>query len=207
MDCIGSVLSVERYQRRYYLNLHFNPSAGCLLILNSNLQVEKTLPGGTEAFIGGGMLWYMNMVHFADVHPEELWMYNPKNQKSQRVYPQAHDPFRKDFSERLAKVIDRKKCMANNWACDAQRFSCELGKIAVDNDTRSFAFQMSFSAEGFESMKDAENSVEDYVYVYRLDPFSWREFSTDDLSSNFGTDSLQDLLNPEMLRKVFAAAK
>jgi len=147
------------------------------------------------------------MVHFADVHPEELWMYNPKNQKSRRVYPQANDPFRKDFSERLAKVIDRKKCMTKNWGCDPSRFSSELGKLEVNNNTKSFAFQMSFSAEGFESEKDAENSVEDYVYVYRLDPFRWREFSADDLGPKFGTDSLQDLLTPEMLRKVFAAAK
>ena len=33
-DCIGSVVSFEGNSDWYYLNLHWTPSAGCLLILN-----------------------------------------------------------------------------------------------------------------------------------------------------------------------------
>jgi len=77
-DCMGSVLGVSRHGNRYFLNLHFNPSAGCLLILNANLTVSRTLDGGSAGFFKSGLLIYSgDMVHFADVHPETLFLYDP----------------------------------------------------------------------------------------------------------------------------------
>ena len=207
MDCIGSVLSVKEYRRRYYLNLHFNPSAGCLLILTSDLTIDQTLPGGVEEFVDGRLLWSMDMVHFADVHPEEIWIYDPNTYKSSIIYPQPNDLFRKNYEERLAQVIDQKKCMANNWACDPKRFTSNIDAIEVNEQTNSFAFNVRFEPEGFLTREEAENSGkwddDDYVYVYKLNPVRWRAFSVYDLKAKFGTDSLLELLSPEKLRLVF----
>jgi hypothetical protein len=150
------------------------------------------------------------MVHFADVHPETLYLYNPVEHKSHQLYPQNGDPFRRDFSARLAEVIDEKQCRENNWACSPDRFASDISQIEVNDQTRSLAFRATFETEGFTSRQYAEDSGRfddhQYVYIYRLDPVRWREFSVYDLKPMFGTDSLKELLTPAKLRQVFATS-
>lgn len=206
----GSVLDVRRNANKYYLKLHGGPSAGCILILNQDLTVHQTLDGWPAAFFGSGLMLYQgSMVHFADVHPETLWLYNPETRESKQLYPQTHDPFREDFSARLEKVINQDRCRVNNWACRPDRFTSSIGdRILVDDETNSLAFQVTFEPEGFVDREEAESSGkwddDDYVYIYQLHPFRWREFSIYDLKPKFGTDSLMDLLTPVKLKKVFA---
>ena len=208
VDCLGSILSIERYSRGYYLNLHLTPSAGCLVVLTSSFKVPHTYPGWTVASVGNDMIWQGNTVHFADVHPLKLWLYDPREVTSTQIYPQPEDPVRKRFEERLAKVIDQKQCMENNWACDPKRFTAEVGKVEVSKEATAFAFLVHFSPEGFLKLEDADRSRQwdddDYVYFYRLRPFSWRVFSLYDLKPKFGSDSLQQLLTPEKLNRIFA---
>ncbi len=148
------------------------------------------------------------MTHFAPLHPERLFLYDPVAHKSQEIYTQKNDPFRKNFSERLEEVIDEKRCRENNWACDPDDFESGIGPIEVNDGTHSLAFRVGFGTEGFLPREEAEASGkwddDDYVYIYRLDPLRWREFSIYDLKPKFGTDSLKDLLAPEKLRQVFA---
>ncbi|HXZ81855.1 MAG TPA: hypothetical protein VEG30_18145 [Terriglobales bacterium] len=209
-DCLGSVLRAEHHNSWYYLNLHWNPSAGCLLILNEDLSVSHTLPGGSAGFFQTGLLVYSgNMVHFADVHPETLWLYDPATHKSEQLYPQKNDPLRGAFSTRLEKVIDEKRCMHNNWGCDPDRFTSDLVyPIEVNDQTQSLAFHVRFEPEGFLPREEAEDSGQwdddDYVYIYRLSPLRWRGFSIYDLKPKFGTDSLSELLTPAKLKQVFA---
>jgi len=208
-DCIGSALRLEGNGNWYYLDLHWNPSAGCLVILNHDLTVHQTLTGWTAAFFKSGLLVYEgNMVHFAPVHPETLFLYDPVARKSQEIYPQKNDLFRKSFSERLKEVIDEKRCQENNWACDPNDFESSAGPIEVNDETDSLAFRADFETVGFLEREEAEDSGkwddDDYVYIYRLQPLRWREFSVYDLKSKFATDSLKDLLTPEKLRQVFA---
>ncbi len=208
-DCIGAAVSLEGNGDWYYLNLHWNPSAGCLVILNHDLTVHRTLTGWTAAFFKSGLVVYEgNMVHFAPVHPETLFLYDPVAHKSQEIYPQKSDPFRKNFSERLEEVIDEKRCQENNWACDPDDFESSAGPIEVNDETHSLAFRVDFETVGFIERYAAEDSGkwddDEYVYVYQFDPLRWREFSVYDLKPKFGTDSLRDLLAPEKLRQVFA---
>jgi hypothetical protein len=210
VDCIGSVLSVEGNSKWYYLTLHWNPSAGCLVILQHNLTVSQTLTGGTAAFFKSGMLVYSgNMVHFASVHPETLHLYNPLTHTSQQLYPQMNDPFRDAFSTRLEKVIDQKKCAENNWSCEPGDFTTDIKyPIEVNDETNALAFRIDFETEGILTRKEAESSGkwndDQYVYFYQLNPLRWREFSIHDLKPKFGTDSLKDLLTPEKLQNVFS---
>jgi len=211
-ECIGSVLRIERNRAWYYLNLHWNPSAGCLLIVNQDLTVSHTLPGSTAGFFkSGSFLYVANMVHFADIHPETLWIYDPLTHRSRQLYPQEDDPFRKDFSSRLAKVIDVDKCRKNNWACQADRFTTDIGDIEVNDENNSVAFVTTFDTEGFLTREEAEQSGnwydDQYVYFYQLKPLRWREFSIYDLKPKFGTDSLKDLLTSGNLKRVFASSR
>lgn len=208
-ECIGSALRLERTGNWYYLDLHWNPSAGCLVILNHDLTVHQTLTGWTAAFFKSGLLAYeRNMVHFAPVHPETLFLYAPVARKSQKIYPPKSDPFRKDFSERLKKVIDEKRCQENNWPCDPDDFGSVVGPVEVNDETHSLAFRVEFETEGFLPREEAEGSGkwddDQYVYIYQLDPLRWREFSIYDLQPEFGTDSLKNLLTQDKLRRVFA---
>ena len=209
-ECLGSVLDVKRNGTWYYLTLHWNPSAGCLLILKNDLTVDSTLTGGVAAFLKAGeFIYWGNMVHFADVHPETLWLYNQETRESKQLYPQAKDPFRDGFSAKLQKVINPDRCRANNWACDPNRFSSYPAyPVMVSEQTASLAFRVTFDPEGFLDRYEAEDSGlfddDDYVYVFQIHPFRWREFSIYDLKPKFGTDSLEELLTPAMLKRVFA---
>lgn len=208
-DCIGSVLDISRQGDQYFLNLHFNPSAGCLLVLNTDLTVSHTLAGWPVAFFkSGSFVWIGDMVHFSDIHAETLFLYDPVTRKSQQIYPLKNDPFRDDFSTRLGKVINQKRCAQNNWACEPDRFSTQIDSIELNDETQSLAFHASFETEGFVIRDNSENTDkwddDNYVYIYRLNPLGWREFSVYDLKPKFGTDSLKDLLSPANLKNVFS---
>jgi hypothetical protein len=208
-DCIGSVLDISRHGDQYFLNLHFNPSAGCLLVLNTDLTVSHTLAGWPVAFFkSGSFVWIGDMVHFSDVHAEMLFLYDPLARKSQQIYPLKNDPLRDDFSTRLERVINKKQCAENNWACEPDRFATEIDSVEVNNEINALAFLAAFTTEGFLTREDAENSGQwyddDYVYLFQFNPLRWREFSVYDLKPKFGTDSLKELLTPSNLKQIFS---
>ncbi|MBV8052917.1 MAG: hypothetical protein JOZ80_17140 [Acidobacteriaceae bacterium] len=212
-DCLGSVSAIERHNGNYYLNLHLTPSASCTLILNRDLTVSHTLGGWTDAFFESGRVIYTgNMVHFAPTHPEKLYIYDPVVHDSRLLYPQREDPLRNMFIARIRKVFDQDRCGKDNWACDPKEFeSIVTPPIKVSDATNSLAFRVEFSPRGFLSSAEAEDGGQweddEYVYVYELNPFRWREFSVYDLKPKFGTDSLEKLLAPETLSRVFATPR
>lgn len=208
-DCLGSVLDISRHGDNYFLNLHFNPSAGCLLILNKDLTVSHTLAGWPAAFFkSGSFAWIGDMVHFSDIHAETLFLYDPVTHKSQQVYPQKSDPLRDDFSTRLEKVINKNQCAENNWACEPDRFATEIGSVEVNDESHALAFHAAFETEGFLTREETDRSGQwyddDYVYFYQFNPLRWRESSIYDLKPKFGTDSLKELLAPAKLKQVFS---
>jgi hypothetical protein len=206
-ECIGSVLAVQQSEGLYYLNLHWTPSAACLLVLNQDFSVITALPGWTMGFVKGGVLWERNMIHFASTHPEELWMYQVATGRSERLYPPPDDPLREDFSRRLAAVIDPDQCRERNWACDPHNFSSEITDVVVNQDSTAVGIRVGFSPEGFLTDKQIDDSAawydDQYVYIFRLSPFAWRAFSIYDLQPKFGTESISELLTADKLRVIF----
>jgi hypothetical protein len=212
VPCLGSALRAQQAGGRYYLQLHWNPSAGCFIVLNEDLSLRDARTGGVDAFFASGLaIGSGNTIHFADVHPETLFVYDPEKRTSQPIYPQKLDPLRKNFSARLAKVISDDRCRERNWACDPSQFSSVLSSLIVNDENQSLAFQTTFEPEGFIDRDEAEDSGlwddDDYVYIYQLKPFRWREFSVYDLKPKFGTDSIMELLSPANLKKVFATPR
>ena len=209
-DCLGSAVRLEGNDDWYYLDLHLSPSAGCVVVLSHYLTVHQTFGGWSAAMFKSGVLVYEgNMVQSAPVHPATLLVYDPVTRESQKIYPQKRDPMRKEFSERLAKLIDEARCRDNNWRCDPNDFESSIVQpIEVNDATHSLAFRVVFGTQGFiprdEAAGSGEQAVDRYVYVYQIKPTRWREFSADDVESSFGTDSLKELLTPRKLRRVFA---
>jgi hypothetical protein len=211
-DCFGSVLDVKNRGGFYYLSMHWNPSAGCSLILNPDLTVNNTLGGGIGAFFQSGALVLVgNTIHFADTHLLKLFLYQPVTRKLEQFYPPKHDPFREDFSARLSKAVDDEKCRGNNWGCNPLEFSSDVVyrfPIQVNDQTNSLSMRVGFYTEGFMLREEAEDSGnwddDEYVYIFQFDPFRWREFSVYDVKPKFGTDSLEELITPEKLKQVFA---
>lgn len=144
------------------------------------------------------MLFTRGTWAFCAGHPETLFRYDPVLHKSQEIYPQKNDPFRKTFSERLEKVLNQKRCQENDWLYDPDDFGSVVDPIEVNDETLSLALRVEFDTEGFLPHEEAEDSGkwddDQYAYIYRPDPRRWREFSVYDLKPKFGTDSLKDLL-------------
>jgi hypothetical protein len=175
--------------------------------MDNSFRISDILEGWPVAwFEGAGVLYIGNMVHFSDVHPEVLWLYDPIKRERTQIYPQPGDPFRSAYSARLAQVVNGDRCRQRNWTCDPSRFTSDIGTVTVDDATASFAFPVRFEAEGFLDRYEAEDSGkwddDDYVYIYQLNPLRWRAFSIYDLKPKFGTDSLKQLLTPEKIAKV-----
>jgi hypothetical protein len=211
-DCIGSAVRFEGNGDWYYLDLHWTPSAGCMVVLKQNLTVHQTIAGWKVAMFKSGVSVYEgNMIQFAPVHPATLYVYDPVTRDKQKIYPPKRDPFRKEFSGRLERLIDVSRCKSNNWRCDPNEFESSIVEpIAINDATHALAFRVVFGTQGFiprdEAAASGEQAVDRYVYVYQLKPQRWREFSADDVEPSFGTDSLAELLTPRKLRRVFAGA-
>ena len=211
-DCIGPAARLEGNGDWYYLGLNWNPTAGCVVVLSHYLSVHQTIAGRSAAMFKSGLLVYEgNMAPLAVVHPATLYVYDPASRVSQKIYPQKHDPYRKEFSGRLARLVDRIQCQENHWTCDPNEFDSSIAEpIEINDQTHSLAFRVVFGTHGFipreEASGSGEEAVDRFVYVYQLKPSRWQEFSADDVERSFGTDSLRELLTPKKLRRVFAGS-
>jgi hypothetical protein len=213
VPCEGMVGEVEHQLDSYFIGMEISPSAECTLVLREDshgaIGLESVLDGWVAVYLKPSTVIYSgSMVHFADVHPETLWMYDLQSKKVTLLYPQPHDPFRDDFSTKLEQVIDQKRCRTNNWACEPDRFSSVVEKPVVSDETHCLAFHVNFETEGFLDPDEADKleqfQGQEYAYFFQLQPFRWREFRVNDLKSKFRTDVLQQLISPKMIEKVFA---
>jgi len=145
------------------------------------------------------------MVHFADVHPETLFVYDPLSRKSRQIYPQKNDPLRDGFSTRLEKIINKNQCAENNWAREPDRFETEIDSVEANDESHALAFHAAFGTEGFLTPEETDSSGQwyddDYVYFYQFNPLRWREFSIYDLKPKFGTNSLKSCWRQQSSRK------
>ncbi len=213
VPCEGRVGEVEHELDSYFIGMEISPSAECTLVLREDshgaIGLESVLDGWVSVYLKPNTVIYSgSMVHFADVHPETLWMYDLQSKKVTRLYPQPHDPLRDDFSTKLERIIDENRCRESNWACEPDRFTSDVEKPVVSDEIHALAFHVDFETEGFLDPDEADKLEQfhdqQYVYIFQLQPFRWREFSIYDLKPKFGTDSLPQLISPKMIGKVFA---
>lgn len=168
VSCLGSVMEIWPVPNGYYLRTHLNPSAGCLLVLSSDLRLKKVLYGWPLLYFRDGLLIYQrSMVHFAPTHPLEIRTWNPSTDREQTIYPQPSSLLRQTHIEKAREAwSDEAWCHAHNHHCDPARFDDWLAaRGSVHEETDSVAFVVRFGTD-FRRESGRPTGV-DVLYVCR----------------------------------------
>jgi hypothetical protein len=218
--CLGSAVGITEAGDMLYIGLHLSPSAECLLVLSHDLKLKKTLYGWPVVhFSSGAIVLQKSMVHFAPTHPLEVFVFDPASDSLTPIYPPQSDPFRAEYVRRLqAEISPSDRCEGYNCEGNPQRFDNDFAstcapirctsQIATNEKTGALAFIAQFSPIGFLRFDEVKSSVEwseQVVYVYRIfpGPIEYRAFRPTDMKERFGITSLDALLTPESLARVF----
>jgi len=88
-DIGGSVLGVAVSARYVILDLHWNPSAGQGVVLDSStLALVGTFQGFGERELPDGVIVHSgNAVHFAPTHKYRLFAFEPRSKRSTEIFP------------------------------------------------------------------------------------------------------------------------
>ena len=214
IDCFGSILSIKAAGARLFLDTHLSPSAGCLLVLSADLKVEAGLYGWMVGRLGEDkLIYHRSQVHFAPVHPAEIALYDLRTKRDVTLFPRKPDsPIRRGRTAQLKEFYkgNEEWCNKNDDPCDSENFDSALqGEVATNEAEAAVAFQISY-----EQIQLAQGDVQkpsgpkDVLYVYRCvndeAKMEYREMLLEDARARFGTSKLQDLLQPEILQKIFA---
>ncbi len=231
VDCLGSALNIHHLGEYFLIDTHLGPSSGCVLMLSVKLKVMKSLDGW---FVGGLLsrivVFHESMVQFAPTQPMRIKMYDPAQEKVSAsvrsfvpvntLYPPPQDPYRAKYTEKLRPLVgDKAWCNAHNSPCDPEDFNSDLTKegtsgaslVATSDASQGIAFVVGYSPVGLvpdEIIKKTPELKQDVVYVYRLSDkgFGYREFPLDEMQDTFGVSTVQELVDPPVLDKVFASA-
>ncbi len=220
--CLGSAVGITEAGDMLYVGLHLSPSAECLLVLSRDLKLKKTLYGWPVAsFSSGTIVLQKSMVHFAPTHPLELSIFDPSSGTLTPIYPPQSDPFRAEYVRRLqTEISPSDRCEGYNCEGNPQRFDNDFAftcapirctsQIATNEKTGALAFIViaQFSPTGFlrfDKVKGSPEWTEQVVYVYRIfpGPIEYRAFRPADMKERFGITSLDALITPESLARVF----
>ena len=216
--CFGSVLSIIRAGRFFYVETHINPSAGCTLVFSPDLKLQDNLYGWVVAsFSSGTVVFQESVVHFAPTHPLKLSLYEPQRRTTTQTYPRRHDQLRAAYVQRLQKIPANQRCHGDNCydEVDPELLEASLGTIpremsksaiAVNERTHALAFLAVYSPRGLVSLEaeDLSEWREEVVYVYRLSPgLPHRVFLLSVMQERYRSATFDDLLKPEMMARVF----
>ena len=87
---IGTVTGVQTAPWGAVIRIHRTPSAGGVIILNRDLEVVAELDGyGGDVLPNGTVMYRGNMVHFAPIHKQSVWAYEPGAKEADEIFPGA----------------------------------------------------------------------------------------------------------------------
>jgi len=218
--CFGSAVGIAEAGDMLYVGLHLSPSAECLLVLSRDLKLKKTLYGWPVGhFSSGSIVLQKSMVHFAPTHPLELSVFDPSSNALTPIYPPPSDSYRAEYIRRLQTAISQSdRCVGENCESDPERFDNDFAsvcaasgcktQIVTNEETGSLAFIAQFSPNGFlrfDREKSLPELAEQVVYVYRIfpGPIEHRAFRPGDMKDRYGITSLDSLLSPQSLKRIF----
>jgi len=213
-ECLGSVLGIESSAGHLFLNTHINPSAGCVLVLSAELKLQVSLYGWVVGHLGEDVLVYhRSEVHFAPVHPAEIAIYDFRTKRDFTIFPpKPESPIRQARTAQLAEFYRANKdwCTKNDDPCDPESFDSELGeKVATNDSQAALAFLISYEQiQLVQGDVQKPSGPKDVLYIFRRvddeTKTQYREMLLADAKARYGTANLQDLLQPEVLEKIFS---
>ena len=216
IDCTGSVLGITAAGSRLLLDTHLNPSAGCLLVLSPELKLEAGLYGWLVGRLGADVLIYhRSQVHFAPVHPAEIALYDLRSKRDVTLFPPKPDPpIRQARTLQLKDFYNGNEdwCNKNNDPCDPQHFDSALqGPVVTSEPESALAFLISYEQIQFvQGDVQKPSGPKDVLYLCRrVDDeakMKCREMLLEEAKMQFGDVPLQNLLQPEVLQKLFGEA-
>ncbi|OLC97332.1 MAG: hypothetical protein DMG35_16955 [Acidobacteria bacterium] len=215
-NCYGSILRVAALGSRLFLDTHINPSAGCLLVLSPDLKLEASLYGWLLGQLGTDLLVYhRSQIHFAPVHPAEIALYDLRTRRDVTFFPTKPDSaIRRARTAQLAEFykVNKGWCNKNDDPCDPENFDYALqGEVATNEAEGAIAFLISYEQiQLVQGDVQKPSGPKDVLYVYRwVDDeakMEYREMLLEDAKARFGTSKLPDLVQAEILQKIFAEA-
>jgi hypothetical protein len=212
--CFGSVLNVHAAGSRLFLDTHINPSAGCLIVLSPEFKLEASLYGWLVGRIGEDRLVYhRSEVHFAPVHPAEIALFDLRTKRDVTIFPPKPDsPIRQARAQQLRDFYkgNEKWCQENDDPCEPEDFDSEVQEPVVTSDAEAaVAFLVSY-----EQIQMARGDLQkpsgpkDVLYVYRRvndqGKMEYREMLLSEAKARFGDVTLENLVQPEVLQKIFS---
>lgn len=174
--CAGSLVDVTLVDDFVLVATDINPSAQCLLVLDSSLQVRQTLYGFEPQEVEPGhIVMIESMIHFAPVHPERLQLVDLTNGKTSELYPPKDDALRAQLAARNeARMPAHEVCAQNNDPCDPKLFDETLGPFAADGRGR-FAMLVDHEADHVTtSGEDQTIAKQSVLYLYQHTGAGWQ---------------------------------
>jgi hypothetical protein len=199
MNCLGSALSIREYRGMIYIDTHYNPSAGCLIVLSSRLAFRGALSGWLLGLMGAEYaIVQSSEIHFMSVHPMHISVLDLKRNQPVQVYPFKNDPQRRQFSHLIEPHISEKWCVEFNAQCDPENFDTDLkGHVTVNESARVFGFEAQFDATGFGDAAAKQVQPRTVAYIFRRRGGTWehREFQGGQLQGLLGGMSIEELIS------------
>jgi len=214
--CFGSIFDIQTAGGRLFIDTHINPSAGCLLVISPDFKVEASLFGWLVGRLGTDLLIYeRSQPHFAPVHPTEIAVYDLRTKRDATIFPP-----KEPTPVRLARVAQLREfykpneawCSKNDDPCDPEFFDSDLqGPLVTSDADSALAFLISYKQiQMVQGDVQKPSGPRDILYVYRrVDDdakVQSREMTLAEAKTRFGDVPLQNLLQPEVLQKIFAEA-
>ncbi len=211
-ECLGSILQIESSAKSLFVDTHINPSAGCLLIISQELELEKSLFGWYLGRFGEeSVVYHRSEVHFAPVHAAEIALYDRKTHRDTTIYPrQPYQPIRLAHIAKLREFFRTHEewCKQNNHSCDPDWFDNGLiGSVVIDDHSYTLAFVIGYDQDIFQKGEEKFPELTKVLYVYRhVDDetrIEYREMLLSDVQTRFGDLPFEKLLEPERLKQIF----
>lgn len=167
-DALGvgnSIVDVKRGRRYIYLNSHFNPSAGRLLVLSEDLKLRRALDGWLLAiFPDETIVYHRNQVHFAPTHSLEISAFNPGTGQDVLIYPRKPYPaVRRAFIERVSEVYKKRGedwFREHNHHMNPEMFDSSLVGDVTPSGAGTITFQVRYG--------DPDNSLDPLPFTEQV---------------------------------------
>ena len=205
VDCLGSA-SMSAVAGLLLLSTHLSPSAECTMVLGPDLRLVFAFSGWKVAALGSELVVERSEIHFAATHPLRLALLHLATGRQRDLFPPVNDRLREQFQQRLAALRNDDWCREQNASCDPEQMSTDLDNIAVSADGEAVAIEVTFSSNGFGPTAQSQLGNEKCFYVFKLTPgLTYREFRDTDLLRMFGVATPENLVQPQVLQRVFTA--
>ncbi len=198
--CLGSADRITERNGNVYIETMTSPSAGCILILSTELSLKAALSGWVEGVIGADyLILHESEIHFMSIHPMRIAVFDLRRNLLTELYPPKSDTLREQYSSLIrAHMPSEQWCMQTNSACDPGEFDNDLGSsVAVNQSAKVFGFIVDFYPAGFGDAAAKSVPSQEVAYVFRLRNGAWqyREFLPAQLEKLFGTATIKNLVS------------